>query len=235
MSVAAFEESLLSARQRDALLDWIGQLPGDGPVLRAFFSSIAFAALKPGEALALQVRDLRLPVEGAGEVVIRPGFSQAGKGEVRGVAGGRVVPACPQLVQILKAEVARWALRPGDALFTRDNGRPLSRALYQQVWQQARKAVLEEHEAGSPLGAGVSDLRDACIEDWLRGHRPMWKVVEVAERVGVSAASLLPRFPERAQVPVELTNALIEACYDMPGEGSGSSAVEDPGSVRPGG
>ncbi|AJP04952.1 hypothetical protein TU94_29400 [Streptomyces cyaneogriseus subsp. noncyanogenus] len=65
------------------------------------------------------------------------------------------------------------------------------------VWRQAREAVLEAHEIGSPLARSACDLRDACISTWLKDHRTALDIVVVAERVGASASSLVRRFPGR--------------------------------------
>lgn len=217
MSAAVVDERfLLSVQQRDDLLDWISQRPRNGRSLRVFLSSIALAALRPQEALALRVRDAHLPDEGPGDLVIRPRRARDGDDEAEGAGAPRVVPACPELVEVLRAEVARRGLRPGDAMFTRDDGRPLSGAVYRRAWHQARKAVLDAHEIESPLGRSVSDLRDACISTWLSGHRTALEVFKVADHVGVSAPSLARRFPHCFQPSGEVSYDLIEAAFAIP-------------------
>ncbi|MFF6986873.1 hypothetical protein [Streptomyces sp. NPDC010273] len=209
------EKSLLSDRQRDDLLEWIGQRPLNGRPLRAFLSTIAFAALRPQEVLALRVRDARLPDEGPGALVIHSRRLAYGHEEADGAGESRVVPACRALVEVLRAEVARRGLRPDDRLFTRDDGRPLSGADYRRAWDDARKAVLEAHEIDSSLGKRVSDLRDARIATWLSGHRTALGVFKVAERIGVSAPSLAGRFPHCFQASREVSNGLIEASFAL--------------------
>ncbi|MGC9539845.1 hypothetical protein [Streptomyces sp. UG1] len=222
MSVAVVvERFLLSDQQRDALLDWIGQRPRGERPLRAFLSSIAFAALRPQEALALRLRDAHLPDEGPGDLVIHPRRLGGRDGEAEDAGAPRVVPACPELVDILRAEAAHRGLRPDDALFTRDDGRPLAGEDYRGAWREAREAVLEVHEIDSPLGRNVSDLRDACISTWLSGHRTALDVFNVADRVGVSASSLARRFPHCFQASGADANDLIEAAFaisDLDGE-----------------
>ncbi|MBK3525364.1 MULTISPECIES: hypothetical protein [Streptomyces] len=188
--------------------------------MRAFLSSIAFAALRPQEALALRVRDTQLPDGESGALVIRPrplSGSDAVTGNVTGAP--RVVPACPELVEILRAEVARRGLHPEDAMFTREDGLPLSDAIYRRVWRQAREAVLETHEIDSPLARSVGDLRDARISTWLKDHRTALDVLMVAERVGVSASSLVRRFLYCFQQSREAANDLIEAAFAVSTEG----------------
>jgi integrase len=184
--------------------------------LRVFLSSIAFAALRPQEALALRVRDAHLPDKGPGELVIRP-RRLGGEGEEAESAGApRVVPACPELVEVLRAEVAPRGLLTDDVLFTRDDARPFSGAVYRRVWREARKAVLEAYEIDSPRGRSVADLRDACISTWLSGHRTALDVFKVADHVGVSAPSLARRFPHCFQASGEVSNDLIEAAFAIP-------------------
>ncbi|MER5226095.1 hypothetical protein [Streptomyces flaveus] len=228
VSAAVVDESfLLSDQQCDGLLGWIGQRPWDGRPLRAFLSTIAFAALRPQEALALRVRDAYLPDEGPGALVIYP--RRLGGEEAEGAGAPRIVPACRELVEVLRAEVARRGLHPDDTLFTRDDGRPLSSGLYRRAWRAAREAVLEADEVDSPLGRRVSDLRDACISNWLSGYRTALEVFTVAERVGVSAPSLVRRFPHCFQPSGDVSYDLIEAAFAMPDlEGEPKRAARKP-------
>lgn len=53
----------------------------------------------------------------------------------------------------------------------REDGLPLSGAAWRRAWRQAREAVLEAHEIGSPLARSVGDLRGARISTWLKDHR----------------------------------------------------------------
>ncbi|GAA2245862.1 hypothetical protein GCM10010232_36200 [Streptomyces amakusaensis] len=215
MTAVVDETFLLSDRQRDDLLDQVGQCPQNGRALRAFLSSIALAALRPQEALALRVRDVDLPDQGPGELVIHPRRLKDGDEAVEGAGVVRVVQASPELVEILKEEVVRRGLGPEDLMFTRDDGRPLTGAVYRRAWRQARESVLEPSEFSSPLGRSVSDLRDTCIATWLSGHRTAWEIITVADRTGVSASSLARRFPHCFQPPAsaEASNALIEAAF----------------------
>ncbi len=195
-------------RQCFSLLDWVAEQPQNGLVLRAFLASIALAALRPTEALALRVRDAELPDEGNGALLIRP---QGQAGHVEGADGAgavRRVPACPELVAILKTEITRRDLGHDDAIFVLDDGRPLAGSVYRKVWRQARAAVLEANEIDSPLGRNVSDLRDACIAAWLRnGDQTAAHIAAVAECAGVSAPRLAERFahclrkPTSAEIP----------------------------------
>ncbi|WP_141726842.1 hypothetical protein [Streptomyces niveus] len=55
----------LSDRQCFPILDWAAEQPQSCLVLRAFLASIALAALRPEEALALRVRDVEIAEDGA--------------------------------------------------------------------------------------------------------------------------------------------------------------------------
>ncbi|MEU8523416.1 hypothetical protein [Streptomyces sp. NPDC048577] len=218
MSVAAVDEQvMLSEEQRDALLRWVGQRPGNGPAVHAFLSSIAFAALRPQEALGLRVRDAQLPDEGVGGLVIHPRHASGKDGVGEASEAPRVVPAPPELVGILRAQIARYALRPDDAIFTGEGGQPLSGAVYRRVWRQAREAVLAGHEIDTRLGRRVSDLRDARITKWLGGHRTAVEVLMVAECIGVSVFALARRFPHCFRPSGKISYDLMEAAL-MPDE-----------------
>lgn len=98
---------LLADRQCFAMLDWVAERPRDERVLRAFLASIALAALRLAEALALRVRDLGLHDEGRSGLLIH---LQGQTGQAEGTDGTGVVrrvPASPELVAILKAEIVR--------------------------------------------------------------------------------------------------------------------------------
>ncbi|TQE23739.1 tyrosine-type recombinase/integrase [Streptomyces ipomoeae] len=130
-------------------MTWAAEQPQNGLVLRAFLASIALAALRPTEVLALRVRDVELDDDGTG-VLLVPSQGQGGTGAVRRA------PACPELVVLLKAEISRRGLRDDDAIFVLDDGRPLTTSVYRKVWRQARAAVLEAHEIDSPCGRTLS-------------------------------------------------------------------------------
>ncbi|MFE1837490.1 hypothetical protein [Streptomyces sviceus] len=57
---------------------------------------------------------------------------------------------------LLKAEITRRDPRPDDAISVLDEGRPLTAPACRKIWQQARAAVLEAHEADSSLGRNIS-------------------------------------------------------------------------------
>lgn len=119
---------LLTDCQCFAMLDWVGEQSQNGTVLRAFLASIALAALQPGEALALHVRDAEFADDGSGVLLIHPQSQKSDAGKAAGAGTARRVPAGPKLVALLKAEITRRGLRPEDAIFVLDDGchQPLS-------------------------------------------------------------------------------------------------------------
>lgn len=214
------EMLLLSDRHCFTILDWVAEHPKDGLVLRAFLASMALAALRPAEALALRVQDAQLPPDdSSGILVVRAQEHHEPEEGSRSVGAGRCVPACPELVAILKAEIVRRNLSHGDVIFVLDDGRPLTGSVYRRVWKQARAAALEPHEFDSPLGKNVSDLRDACIAAWLRnGDQTAAHIALVAECAGISAPHLAERFAccLRKPKPDEIPWDRLEAAFRLP-------------------
>ncbi|MEE1942530.1 tyrosine-type recombinase/integrase [Streptomyces sp. TRM 70361] len=220
MTAATGDEAfLLTERQCSAILDAVGERPQDGRVLRAFLATIALAALRPAEALALRVRDLELSDGGPNALLVRPQGRTGHRSGISEAEAVRSVPACSDLVAILKAEITRRGLGPDDALFTLDEGRPLTGETYRRVWKHARAAVLEAHGIDSPLGRNVSALRDACIAAWLRnGDQTAAHIAAVAECAGVSAPRLAERFSHclRKPTPAEVPWDRLEAAFRLP-------------------
>lgn len=222
-AVVGAKTFLLTDRQCFSILDWAAEQPQNGLVLRAFLASIALAALQPKEALALRVRDVELTDDGSGWLLIHPHGQDRGETDPEGVGTERSVPACQELVELLKAEISRRDLRPDDAIFVLDDG-PLTAPVYRKIWRQARAAVLEAHEVDSPLAVNISALRDARIAAWLKnGDQTAAHLLAVAECTGMSAPRLAERFehclrkPTRDEIPWDR----LEAALALPALPSG--------------
>ncbi|MEU7100834.1 hypothetical protein AB0A66_21260 [Streptomyces longwoodensis] len=223
----------LTDRQCFSILNWAAEQPQNGLVLRVFLASIALAALQPKEALVLRVRDVELADDGIGWLLIHPQGRERRETDSERAGAQRRVPACRQLVALLKAEITRRDLRPDDAMFVLDDGRPLTAPVYRKIWQQARAAVLEAHEADSSLGRDISALRDACIAAWLKnGDQSAAHIFVVAECAGMSAPRLAERFahclhkPTRDEIPWDRLEAAL-ALPDLLSE-SAPTAVRRP-------
>jgi integrase len=207
-AVVGAKTFLLTDRQCFSILDWAAEQPQNGLVLRVFLASIALAALQPEEALALRVRDVELTDDGTGWLLIHPKGQERRESDPERAGVERRVPARRELVALLQAEITRRDLRPDDAIFVLDDGRPLTAPVYRKIWRQARAAVLEAHEVDSSLGRDVSALRNACIAAWLKnGDQTAAHILTVAECAGMSAPRLAERFahclrkPTRDEIP----------------------------------
>ncbi|WP_406453406.1 tyrosine-type recombinase/integrase [Streptomyces sp. NBC_01622] len=225
MAAVVSEETIhLTDRQCFAILDWAAEQPQSGLVLRAFLASIALAALRPEEALALRVRDVKVADDGASWLLVHPQAQEHREKYADRAGAVRRVPVCRELAAILKEETIRRDLRPDDAIFVLDDGRPLNAEVYRTVWRQARAEVLQAHEIDSPLGRHLSALRDACIASWLKsGDQTAGHILAVAQCAGMSAPRLAERFayclrkPTRDEIPWDRLEAAL-ALPDLPGQ-----------------
>lgn len=217
-------------RQCVSILGWAAKQSQNGPVLRAFLASIALAALQPKEALALRVRDVELTDDGSGWLLIHPQGQERRETDSERADAARRVLACRELVALLKEEITRRDLRPDDAIFVLDDGRPLIAPLYRKIWRQARVAVLEAHEVDSSLGRNISARRNACIAAWLKnGDQSAAHILAVAECAGMSAPRLAERFahclrkPTRDEIPWDRLEAAL-ALPDLSSEPAPTAA-----------
>ncbi|MEU9003957.1 hypothetical protein [Streptomyces sp. NPDC048551] len=217
MSSIEFNEQLqLSGRQRDNLLELVGQRQENGSTLRLFFSVVAFAALRPAEALGLRVRDVKVLGDGSGVLIVNASSGESADWEKGGIGKRRLVPVCSQLLGMLRQQIADRGLGPDDALIVCEGGRPLSGAMYRRAWKQACEAARGVDGADFTAGVNISVLRDSCIVGWL-GSRGMSliEVVEIAERAGVSACSLYLRYPFCFQCTGEVPWDCLEAAFAL--------------------
>jgi integrase len=111
----------------------------------------------------------------------------------------RPVPACPQLVRILRHHLDTYTCGPDGRLFVTRTGTqrhpvsggyagPVSGSSYGNTWRKARTSALTKAEAASPLARRPYDLRHACVSLWLNAGVP---ATQVAEWAGHSVAVLL--------------------------------------------
>ncbi|MEV6621060.1 integrase [Amycolatopsis sp. NPDC051106] len=171
-----------------------------GPMLKAFFAVMYYAALRPEEAAMLCKRDLQLPESGWGELLLsetapvtgaawtdsgerrdRRQLKQRGKGEVR------PVPSPPPLTAILHEHLNNIGTAADGRLFRNLTGGDLAESTIARVWDNARRAALTEEEYTSPLAKRPYDLRHACVSTWLAAGVPS---TQCAEWAGHSVAVL---------------------------------------------
>lgn len=182
------------------------------PALTAFFGCLYFAGLRPSEAAHLSEADCTLPDNGWGELLLTGSSQHAGSawtdsGEARedrslkhrADRDIRPVPACPELVTLLKAHLKKFRSGPGGRLFVSRTGRgghplpppysnPVSSNTYARVWTKARERALSKAQAASPLARRPYDLRHAAVSLWLNAGVP---APQVAEWAGHSVNVLL--------------------------------------------
>lgn len=184
------------------------------PSLEAFFACIYYAALRPAEVRHLRLKDLELthgqPGWGTLHLV---GSTQTTGAEWtdsglptedrelkhRARRATRLVPAVPELVEILSRHSQQFPPGVGGRLFVTRAGRagvpvappfasPQSMGIVYRVWDRARRSVFTDDEYDSPLGRRPYDLRHAAVSLWLNAGVP---ATQVAEWAGHSVNVLL--------------------------------------------
>lgn len=182
------------------------------PPLEAFFGCLYFAALRPSEAARLDIEACTLPEAGWGSLLLSGSSQHAGSawtdtGEAREdrslkhrpKSATRAVPACPELVSLLKRHIKTFGTGPAGRLFVSRVGRfgrplpaaysnPVSSNTYARVWQRARVEVLTAPQVASKLAGRPYDLRHAAVSLWLNAGVPP---TQVAEWAGHSVEVLL--------------------------------------------
>ncbi|MEV4602581.1 integrase [Amycolatopsis sp. NPDC049253] len=172
-----------------------------GPMLKAFFAVMYYAALRPEEAATLCKSDLQLPERGWGELLLstpapiagaawtdsgerrdrRRQLKQRAEGEVR------PVPSPPPLTAILHDHLKTVGTASDGRLFRNLTGGDVAESTVSRVWDNARRAALSEAEYASPLARRPYDLRHACVSTWLAAGVPS---TQCAEWAGHSVAVL---------------------------------------------
>lgn len=173
------------------------------PPLEAFFACLYYAALRPSEALHLREHSCTLPATGWGELFLTGSTRHVGTAwtdsgaprEDRGLKkranrDTRTVPACPELVRVLRRHLDEYGTGTDGRLFVVRAGsgqplaapyaNPVSAATYARVWRAARQKALPASEVASPLAGRPYDLRHACVSLWLNAGVPATQVAEWA-------------------------------------------------------
>ena len=171
-----------------------------GPMLKAFFAVMYYAALRPEEAAMLSKPDLQLPESGWGELLLSEtapiaGASWTDTGErrdrrqlkQRAIGEVRSVPSSPPLTRILHEHLRRFGVAADGRLFRNLVGGDLAESTIARIWDKARRAALTEEEYASPLARRPYDLRHACVSTWLAAGVPS---SQCAEWAGHSVAVL---------------------------------------------
>lgn len=203
-------------------------------------SLLYFAGLRPSEAKHLRRTDCTLPEKGWGELLLTGSTQHAGaewtdSGEAsedrslkhRPDKATRLVPACPELVELLRRHTTEFRCGPGGRLFVSRTGRagiplpppysnPVSSNTYARVWAKARAKALGETQAATPLAQRPYDLRHAAVSLWLNAGVP---ATQVAEWAGHSVNVLLKVYAKCADGQDEIARRRVEAALrDAPDE-----------------
>lgn len=178
----------------------------------ACYAAMYFSALRPEEAVNLNVNHIRLPEPTWdkarnewqyewGEIYVEEATPHAGgawtdSGKPRDRRGlkhrergeGRHVPAPPELVAILREHLDRFGTGTGGELFVGERGGEVPAITWHRVWRTARAATFTAPVAASLLLGRPYDLRHAAVSTWLNaGIDP----TQVAEWAGHSVDVLL--------------------------------------------
>ena len=184
------------------------------------FACMYYAALRPGEALALHKTDCHLPKTGWGTITLaksRPevnlkwtdtGNTHEERGpKHRASTDVRVVPIPPVLVKILSAHIEEYGTATDGRLFRTERGRPVGSTAYTEVWQEARHLALPPEQVASLLAGRPYDLRHAAVSLWLNGGV---SPTEIAKRAGHSVEVLLRVYAKCVHGQEEIANQRIE-------------------------
>lgn len=220
--------------QARRLLRAVGEIH---PTLEAFFGCMYFAAMRPSEVNHLSKNGCVLPEEGWGELLLTGSTQHAGgewtdsrdTNEDRGLKHRsakdiRRVPACPELVTLLRRHIESFGTGVGGRLFVSRTGKagtplpppysnPVSSNTYGRVWQKARERALTEDQVASPLAGRPYDLRHAAVSLWLNAGVP---APQVAEWAGHSVAVLLKVYAKCIDGEDEVARRRIEAALGAP-------------------
>jgi integrase len=191
-----------------------------GRRLVALFACMYYAALRPGEAVALREQDCKLPETGWGRLLVdvsRPevntqwtdsGYAHEERGlKHRGRDDVRPVPIPPALVKILRQHIHEFGVGPDGRIFRSERGGVIASTGYTEVWQAARAMALTPTQVTSPLARRPYDLRHAAVSLWLNAGVP---APDVAERAGHSVDVLLRVYAKCIDGQQEIANRRID-------------------------
>ncbi|KIR64273.1 integrase [Micromonospora haikouensis] len=173
------------------------------PHLEGFFACMYFAALRPSEVIHLRADECELPETGWGWLHLSGSTQQVGEDwsdggtsledrelKHRAKKATRDVPACPELVRILRHHLREHCRNANGRMFNAAGARvaPVSKSTYLRAWRQAREAALTPAQQRSPLAHRPYDLRHAAVSLWLNAGVP---ATQVAQWAGHSVHVLL--------------------------------------------
>ncbi|MGA8458220.1 MAG: tyrosine-type recombinase/integrase [Streptosporangiaceae bacterium] len=192
-----------------------------GQRLMALFACMYFAALRPGEAVALRRQDCHLPRTGWGWLTLeksRPEVNRrwsdtASAHDERGLkhraaTETRRVPIPPELVAILREHIDTFGTAPDGRIFASERGHVVASTAISDVWAEARTLAFTPEQVASPLAGRPYDLRHAAVSLWLNAGVP---ATEVADRTGHSVQVLLRVYAKCLDDGEAVANKRIDA------------------------
>ncbi|MFF0152622.1 tyrosine-type recombinase/integrase [Micromonospora sp. NPDC005203] len=197
------------------------------PALAGFFACMYFAALRPSEVMHLRDDECELPEEGWGWLHLSGSTQHVGEewsdsGEMRedrelkhrAKKATRDVPACPELVRILRHHRQHYG-NPGGRMFNAPGSRPgpVTKSTYLRAWRQAREQALTPAQQRSVLARVPYHLRHAAVSLWLNAGVP---ATQVAEWAGHSVHVLLKVYASCIDGQDEAARKRIEAALATP-------------------
>lgn len=213
---------VVNHRQARALLAAVSTVE---PRLVGFFACMYYAALRPGEVLALRDTELDVPEVGWGTLNLTGSnptgaagrWTDSGQRETRGLkhraaTDTRLVPCPPALTQILHRHLGQFGTGPDGRLFHGARGGPVPESTYGEVWRTARHQALTPAEAASPLAGRPYDLRHAAVSTWLNAGVP---ATQVAEWAGHSVHVLLRVYAKCVLGQDEAARRRVEAALAL--------------------
>lgn len=196
-----------------------------GQRLMALYACMYFAALRPGETVALRRQDCYLPDRGWGRLTLersRPEVNRrwtdtASAHEERGLKHRpaqetRRVPIPPELVGILRDHIETFGVAADGRIFSSERGRVVASTAISDVWAEARTRALTPAQVASPLAGRPYDLRHAAVSLWLNAGVP---APEVAERAGHSVQVLLRVYAKCLDEGEGVSNKRIDAALRL--------------------
>lgn len=198
-----------------------------GRRLYAFYCSLYYGGLRPGEAMALRDVDCKLPDTGWGELLLPRSLAEvSGRYYLDSPSGLQVrplkrrrsedvrpVPVPSVLVRILQGHISEFGTAPDGRLFpAQQTGRSVPASVYTRIWSQARYLGLDPAQQASPLAKRPYDLRHAALSTWLNAGVPP---AEVAERAGHSVKVLLAVYAKCLHGQRDTFNAHIERALSL--------------------
>jgi len=190
-----------------------------------------FSGLRPGEAIALTVEDLRLPEVGWGSIRVQRAWSgviggmwnddSENIGEPKTERSRRVVPIPSLLVAELRNWLARTEIQSGPLFMTRNGTRPT-----QSNWRRAL------FRAGSDV-AWPHTLTPYGLRRTNASHLAQSiPIAEAADRLGHSVEVLTKHYVKRVAGQTEISNQILERFYEVGTQSSARSSIHRSSSAR---